>query len=168
MELVNKNYVKMTEFNIFHEMIKASDKKDEEKYEFLQKLLQVVMKFKNNGRRHVEEFYVDIKYFPNETFEITRNTIMNALAYATINGDFDMIKEFPVLLYKDFHTIPANYEETYAENTKETLGYILNHSISIEEYLDGEKERFVFNPETNSIEKDYIYNHNVKLERRKK
>ena len=70
-----------------------------------------------------------------------------------------MVKEITPYLYA------RSYK--YSENN-EILEYILKHAIPYNELIDGEEEQLIFNSETNSLEYGYIYDHGVKLERRKK
>lgn len=161
MELVNKNYIKMYKFSIFTEMVKAGateKEQDDKKVEFFQNLLSVVMNYEKETHQHIEEFYIPIKDIDINDIEITRETIVNALIYACDVKDFKMIEEItPYLYVKRYKLIIGN----------RITDYILEHGISPDEYIDGEKEKLIYNSQTNSLEFGYIHNHSIKLEKRK-
>ena len=159
MELVNKKYVKINKFNIFTQIVVSGANK--EKVDFFQNLLNVVMNYERDSkhREFINEFYVSVDYINIYDTQITREIIMNALVYASLTSDFHMVKEITPYLYAKSY----NYSDG-----NDTLDYILEHGISPDEYIDGEKERLIFNSDTNTFESGYIYNHDVKLERRKK
>lgn len=164
MELVNKKYVKMHKFDIFTEMVKVGateEKQDEERVSFFQKMLNVVMEYERNTkpRTYVEEFYVSVDDLDISDAEITRDTIINALVYASITKDFHMVKEITPYLYcKRYKVVEGN----------DDLDYILEHGMDTDTFIDGEEEKLIYHPETESLEYGYIHNHSVKLERRKK
>lgn len=162
MELVNKNYVKMYKFDIFHEMVKAGateKEQDDKKVEFFQNLLSVVMGYEKENHRHMEEFYVPVKDIDIKDADITREIIINALVYASITKDFKIVKEITPYLYAKRYKLCVG---------NEILDYILEHGMTPDEFIDGESEKLIFNSETNSLEYGYVHNHSVKLERRKK
>ena len=164
MELVNKKYVKMYKFDIFTEMGKvgATEKEqDDEKVAFFQKMLNTVMDYERNSkhRTFVEEFYVSVDYIDIEDADVTRQTIINALVYASITKDFRMVKEITPYLYcKRYKVVHGN----------DVLDYILEHGMDTDTLIDGEEEKLIYHPNTESLEYGYIHNHSVKLERRKK
>lgn len=164
MELVNKKYVKMHKFDIFTEMVNAGateKEQDDEKVAFFQKMLNVVMEYERNTkpRTYVEEFYVSVDDLDISDAEITRDTIINAIVYASITKDFHMVKELTPYLYcKRYKVVVGN----------DDLDYILEHGMDTDTFIDGEEEKLIYHPETESLEYGYIHNHSVKLERRKK
>ena len=164
MELVNKKYVKMHKFDIFTEMVKVGateEKQDEERVSFFQKMLNVVMDYERNTkpRTYVEEFYVSVDDLDISDADVTRQTIINALVYASITKDFHMVKEITPYLYcKRYKVVVGN----------DVLDYILEHGMDTDTFIDGEEEKLIYHPETESLEYGYIHNHSVKLERRKK
>lgn len=164
MELVNKKYVKMHKYDIFTEMVKAGateKEQDDEKVAFFQKMLNTVMDYERNSkhRTFVEEFYVSVDYIDIEDADVTRQTIINALVYASITKDFRMVKEITPYLYrKRYKVIHGN----------DVLDYILEHGMDTDTLIDGEEEKLIYHPNTETLEYGYIHNHSVKLERRKK
>lgn len=162
MELINKKYVKMHKFNIFHEMVKAGateKEQDDKKVEYLQNLLSTVMTYEKETHHHIEDFYIPVKDIDIKDAEVTRETIINALVYASITKDFKMIKEITPYLYAKRYKICVG---------NEILDYILEHAMTPEEFIDGETEKLIYNSQKHTFEYGYIYNHSVKLERRKK
>ena len=164
MELVNKKYVKMHKFDIFTEMVKVGaneEKQDEERVSFFQKMLNVVMEYERNTkpRTYVEEFYVSVDDLDISDAEITRDTIINAIVYASITKDFHMVKEITPYLYcKRYKVVEGN----------DDLDYILEHGMDTDTFIDGEEEKLIYHPNSETLEYGYIHNHSVKLERRKK
>lgn len=162
MELVNKNYVKMYKFDIFHEMVKAGateKEQDDEKVKFFQNLLSVVTKYEKETHTHIEEFYVPVKNIDIKDADITREIIINALVYASITKNFKMVENITPYLYAKRYKLSVG---------NEILDYILEHSLTADEFIDGESEKLIFNSDNNSLEYGYVYGHSVKLERRKK
>lgn len=162
MELVNKKYVKMYKFDIFHEMVKAGateETYDEDKVNFYQNVLHAVMNFESS-RKHktpIDEFYISVDDIDIKDAEVTRQTIVNALVYASMTNDFDMVEKIKPYLYKSKYIVSVG---------NEILDYILEHSMSADELIDGEKEKLIFNSNTNSLELGFIYDDGMKLERR--
>ena len=164
MELVNKKYVKMHKFDIFTEMVNAGateKEQDDEKVAFFQKMLNVVMEYERsiNHRTPIEEFYVSVDDIDIEDADVTRQTIINALVYASITKDFHMVKEITPYLYcKRYKVVVGN----------DVLDYILEHGMDTDTFIDGEEEKLIYHPNSETLEYGYIHNHSVKLERRKK
>lgn len=162
MELVNKKYIKMHKFDIFHQMVKSGateEQYDEEKVAFYQNILSVVMDYENSQkyRTTLEDFYICVDDVDISDIEISRQTIINALVHAGINYDFDMVKRLT----------PYLYEKSYvADLNNDILAYALEYGMNTHEYIDGEKERLIFNFNTNSLEKGFIFDEGMKLERK--
>ena len=129
------------------------------KVEYFKNLLNVVMNYEKETRRKIDDFYIPVKDIDITDTEITRETIIHALGYASITKEFHMVMAITPYLYA------KSYK--YSENN-DILDYILEHAIPTQQYIDGEEEKLIFNSDNNSLEYGYIYNHNVKLERRKK
>ena len=73
--------------------------------------------------------------------------------------NFKMVKEITPYLYAKRYKLCV---------VNEILDYILDHSMTPEEFIDGESEKLIYNSQTGTLEYGYIHNHSVKLERRKK
>ena len=164
MELVNKKYVKMNKSDIFLQLVRAGateEVQNIEKVNFFQNLLNVVMDYERSGkyRIYLSDFYLKIDDIDIKDTEITRDTIVNALVYASITSDYSMVEKIKPYLYKKSYVVSIG---------NEILDYILEHGISPEEFIDGESERLIYNSQTGTLEYGYIHNHSVKLERRKK
>lgn len=164
MKLVSKNYVEMTKFDIFHQMVKAGDSEenyDEVKVNYFQNMLRVVMDHENATRHktHVDYFYVPVDNIDLSNIGISRKLLLNALIYASVNSEYDMIKKIKPYLFLD--KVDFSFDN-------DVINYALENGLPFEEYIDGEKERLIFNKDLNCLEYGYVYNHTVKLERRKK
>lgn len=162
MKLINKKYVELDSSDIFVQIVNAGgcdEIQDENKIKYFKNLLSIVMKHKKVTKRPINKFYLKVSEIDINDADISRDTIINALVYASITKDFQMVKEITPYLYA------KSYK--YSENN-EILEYILEHAIPYNELIDGEEEQLIFNSETNSFEYGYIYDHGVKLERRKK
>lgn len=164
MELVNKKYVKMNKSDIFLQLVRAGateKEQDVKKVNFFQNLLNVVMDYERTGkhRNYLEEFYLSIDDIDITDTEVTRETIVNALVYASITNDYSMVEKIKPYLYKKRYVVSIG---------NDILDYILEHGINIDELIDGENEKLIFNSNTNSLESGFIFEDSIKLERRKK
>ena len=163
MELVNNKYVKKTKHDIFLQMVNAGSSEedyDEEKVRFFQNLLNVAMSYENSFKHSapIDYFYVSTDYIDKNDTTISRQIIINAIVYATIHQDFRMIKKL----------IPYLYSEKYIYSPNDQLlEYILENGMDIDEYIDGEKTKLIYNPSINEFEKGFIYGKERKLERKK-
>lgn len=162
MELINKKYVKMHKCDIFIQMVKAGATEkvqDNEKVEYFQTLLTNVINYEKETKSRIEEFYIPIEDIDINDAEVTREIIINALVYASISKNFKMIQKITPYLYA------KNYKLSIGNKIIE---YILEHGINVDEFIDGEEEKLIYNKEQETFSYGYIHNHYVKLERRKK
>ena len=163
MELVNKKYVKMNKSDIFLQLVRAGateEVQNIEKVNFFQNLLNVVMDYERSGkyRIYLSDFYLKIDDVDIKDTEITRDTIVNALVYASITSDYSMVEKIKPYLYKKSYVVSIG---------NDILDYILEHGIGIDELIDGENEKLIFNSNTNSLEPGFIFEDSIKLERKK-
>ena len=163
MELVNKKYVKMNKSDIFLQLVRAGateEVQNIEKVNFVQNLLNVVMDYERSGkyRIYLSDFYLKIDDIDIKDTEITRDTIVNALVYASITSDYSMVEKIKPYLYKKSYVVSIG---------NDILDYILEHGIGIDELIDGENEKLIFNSNTNSLEPGFIFEDSIKLERKK-
>lgn len=163
MELVNKKYVKMNKSDIFLQLVRAGateEVQNIEKVNFFQNLLNVVMDYERSGkyRIYLSDFYLKIDDIDIKDTEITRDTIVNALVYASITSDYSMVEKIKPYLYKKSYVVSIG---------NDILDYILEHGIGIDELIDGENEKLIFNSNTNSLEPGFIFEDSIKLERKK-
>lgn len=73
--------------------------------------------------------------------------ILNAILYAAYNMDIEMLQKLTV--------IPIQKQQLSQDELGDNLDYILNHSINLNEYINGEKDRIVYNVKYN--DKLYIF-----------
>lgn len=162
MELVNKKYVKMNKSDIFLQLVRAGateEVQNVEKVNFFQNLLNVVMAYERSGKHRIylSDFYLKIDDIDIKDTEITRDTIVNALVYASITSDYSMVEKIKPYLYKKSYVVSIG---------NDILDYILEHGISIDELIDGENEKLIFNSNTNSLEPGFIFEDSITLERK--
>lgn len=162
MELVNKKYVKMNKSDIFLQLVRAGateEVQNVEKVNFFQNLLNVVMDYERSGKHRIylSDFYLKIDDIDIKDTEITRETILNALVYASIINDYSMVEKIKPYLYKKSYVVSIG---------NDILDYILEHGISIDELIDGENEKLIFNSNTNSLEPGFIFEDSITLERK--
>lgn len=156
MNLINKEYIKIDHLDIFEETLKASDEENKEKLIFFQKLLHTITDYKKKNKHHIGIVYIKISELKNpkilniSEIPIERQTILNAILYATFNNDIDMIKRLISKTIMKNEVLPSELEDTI-------LDYILDHSIDMNEYLTDEKERLIYSDKSNQLEKGYIY-----------
>lgn len=154
MELANNQYIKLNKFDIIKEILKATDEEDNSKTIFFQNLLRTVMDYEKKNKLHIECFYIGINELQNQEFfkiseiPITRQTLLNAILIAIFNNDIDIAQKITSFIIK---------KELLPSELGDLLDYILNNSIDMKEYIDGEKERFIYNVQENKIEKEYIF-----------
>ena len=157
MNLVNYEYLKLNRFLIFCEILDASDENDEKKQAFFQKIVRTIMDYEKTNRIHISDLYIKIadienhKYFKTKEITIEREMILNAILFAAYNNDIEILKKLTI--------IPIQKYELSQSELGESLDYILNHSIDLNEYISGEEERIVYNIKENKLEKTYIFNH---------
>lgn len=163
MHLVNEHYIKLeSKFTISTEIVKANDSNDKRKLEFFQKLLNVI--FDNENENYNGGIYISIdnlcepSIFDLSKLQITRETICNASLIALYNGDLEIAQKLSFFFERSSYT-------------KEDLGYlstyVLEHSMSINEYINEPKKEYIYHEDTGSIELGYIFkntkvNHKIK------
>lgn len=165
MHLVSKHYIKLDgKFDIFTEIVKASDNGEKRKLEFFQKLLNII--FDNKNKNYDGGIYINIDslFVPNifdlDKLQVTRETICNASLIALYNNELDIAQKLSFFFEKDSYN-------------KEELGYlstyILEHSMNIEEYLQEPRKEYIYNEDKESIELGYIFKDSkIKYKGRKK
>lgn len=156
MNLVNHEYVKLSRFDIFLEIVEASEQNDDNKLEFFQEMYRTIMEYEKANRININEFHIRIddidnhEFFKSKEITIEREIILNAILFAAYNNDIEILKQLT--------QIPINKYELSQDELGENLDYILTHSIDINEYIDGEEEQIIYNVKENKIEKAYIFN----------
>lgn len=155
MELVNKNYVKMNKFDIFSLMNKFVENHDYEKLNFMQKMFSELSKYEREKNEYISDVYigVDAEIFVDEydfmLLTIKRDSVINAYFYSCFNGEENEdLKYFSI--WKEFKACELG----------ENLDYVLDNSISMNEYFDGENKKFIYNFKDECLDKGYVYSKN--------
>lgn len=160
MKIINDEFILIDRFEIFGGEITANDNKDKRKANYFNKFIHALIEYEKETGKFVKGVYIkrDSKYsdiFKDVKYKISRNDILNAILYATLNNEYNIAKRLSdIIVKKDKYY----YDDTLLSN------YIINHSMDINEYLDGEKTKLVYNDINNKFENDYIYNNVKKLE----
>ena len=140
MELVTRNYIKATKTDIFNMLIKYSYDKALECD--LKNILKLILDYEQaNNYNSVCEFYINksnkffqriIQIIYNNNLPIKRQSIINASVYALYNNEIDIAKK----LTKYF-----SYNEINPLYLNELKDYVLDHSLNINEYFNGENDK---------------------------
>ena len=164
MELINKQYIRLNEYEIFLEIVKASDEHNNEKVNFFEKLLETFMNYKKANRIHnIGYIYISINDLIHkdnlniESIPITRETIMNAALYALYNNDVDIASR----LSKFFER-----RETIPYELGELSDYVLTYGIDMSEYFNNKlfnrpSTHIIYNEIKNKLEEGYIYQEDI-------
>ncbi|MBQ3021277.1 MAG: hypothetical protein IJD92_03535 [Bacilli bacterium] len=159
MELINNEYIKVSKSDLYIEQIKAESEKDNKRLNYCFNLLKTLSEYESKNKTYINYVYVNRnsehvqEFYKNINFTLSRESILNALTFATLEKDYDMSSKLGDLLLKKW----------YYNAPEELLNYIMNHNMDINEYLDGEKEKFIYNDTLNIIEKGYIFKNNNNL-----
>lgn len=157
MNLVNYEYVKLDRCLIFYGIVTATDDKNDDKVDFFQKIIRTIMDYERANKTLINEFYIKISDIETQEhlkdIEITveRQMILNAILYAAYNMDIEMLQKLTAT--------PIQKHQLSQDELGDNLDYILNHSINLNEYINGEKERIVYDVKENKLEKAYIFKH---------
>ena len=99
MNLVNHEYVKLNRFDIFLEIVEASEQNDDNKLEFFQEMYRTIMEYEKANRINISEFNIRIddidnhEFFKSKEITIKREIILNAILFAAYNNDIEIIKQ---------------------------------------------------------------------------
>ena len=165
MNLVNYEYIKLDTFSIFTEIIKSLDEEDDARLNFFQKLNGIIMDYEREYRIHISDFYIRISDLENQQclnidkIPVERQIVLNSILYAVYNNDLEMLDKLTSIDIQ-------NYEILQSE-LGGNLNYILNHSMDINEYINGEEERLVYVEKESKLEKTYIFNYRKKEKSKK-
>lgn len=161
MELINNKYIKINRNDIFLGQAKALNANNKVILKYYENLTKVLIDYEKETKEFVKEIYIskESKYICHFLLDfnisINRQSVLNALIFATLSNEVDITRKLSEIILnrdKDF------------EKSEKLLNYILNHSMDINEYIDGESERLIYNDVNNKFEKRLIYeNNNLKL-----
>lgn len=155
MYLVNNEYIITTNFSMYCEIVKAADECNDNKLEFFEKITRVIINYEQAKKEHIDEFYIRVsdlqklQYVKTQEIPIARQTILNAILFAAYNNDIEILNKLT--------SISIQKREIPQQELGENLDYVLNHSMDINEYITGEREKFVYNVKEHQIEKAYVF-----------
>ncbi|MBE6152484.1 MAG: hypothetical protein E7165_04155 [Firmicutes bacterium] len=154
MELINNNYVKFSKFDLCYQQVKESETGDENREIYFNKIMRVFFDYEREKKHHISYIYIstDNSYIKellekSEIF-ISRQTVLNALMFATVNNDIDIAQKLSLIISK---------KEFLPSELGNLLEYVLTHSMDINEYFDGEEQRFIYNDIENRLEEGYVF-----------
>ena len=150
MHLVNKNYIKITGgiYGIYIEL--ASSKGRTAK--FWQKMLNIASE--SDKTNYGKDIYISINNLIDPTiFDISklgieRESILNASLIALYNNELEIARNLSFFFKDIFYT---------AEELGDLADYVLENSMSIEEYLCGNSSKYIYKENKNKIELGYIF-----------
>lgn len=154
MKLANSQYIKLDKFSIFSELVKATDEKNNAKMMFFKKLLQTITKYEKERKQSIDTIYIsltdlrDSEIFKILELSIERQLLLNATIFAMYNGDIEIAKNL---------TSFFSEREVHTNELGELSSYVLEHSINMDEFIEGERERIIYNKKENKIENGYIF-----------
>lgn len=159
-EIVNKEYIKITVPNLF--LLKLIAAENEESIESLNNLFNARYEYERNNRGINKEIYLSKN---SECFKeieklgfiyIDRESLVNASMYAVSEENYRMVRFIRPYLSEEI----INYN-ILNEINSEVVDYILEHSMPIEECYGKEKERIIYDENTDTASKGYIYNSEI-------
>ena len=154
MELVNKKYIKIDRFDIFGEQLKATEQNDKQKSIYFGKLIRSLLDYEKEEKKFIKSIYINnesnfVKKHVNfDEVIIKRQTIINAILLLMIKNETDIALKLKTFLHKD---------KIFISELGDMLHYVLDHNVDINEYFNGEQAKIIYNEQTNSFEKGYIY-----------
>ena len=154
MERINKQYIKISRISIFSQQIIADEESNKLKKGYFEKITRVLLDYNKKERKFVKEIYIPVDsptiktLFNLSQIPITRESIVNATLQASLDNDFEKIKELQPFLLKS---------EILPSELGSLLEYVLENNISINEYLNGEWSKIIYNEEENKFEKKCIH-----------
>lgn len=152
MELVNNKWIKMYKQDLFLKIVEYSDSNNLYMLEYFQELINTVLEYEKEHKQYINEIFFHIDNFSeNEivNIPIKRQTILNAYVFSVMTNQMDLACEIGKYLSK---------KEVLVSELGDLKNYILENSINIDEYYDGEKIRIIYNNQENKLEEGYIFN----------
>lgn len=160
MERINTQYIKISRISLYSQIIKGGNEDNKLKKRYFEKIVKTLLEHEKKGSEFVEYIYLPVDsptiktLFDLSQIPITRESIVNVILQATIDNNFEKVKELRPFLLK---------QETLPSELGSLLEYVLENNISINEYLNGEWSKIIYNEEENKFEKEFIYgNKNIK------
>ena len=116
--------------------------------------MRVFFDYELEKKKHISYIYISTdnsyikKFLEKSEIFISRQTVLNALIFATVNNDIDIVQKLSLIISK---------KEFLPSELGDLLEYVLTHSMDINEYFDGEKQRFIYNDTENRLEEGYVF-----------
>lgn len=151
MELINNNFIKLSKIDIFLEI---QNQENIAKLNFFQRLLNVILEYERLEKVKFDYIYMSIKDLLDlnildlNKILITRNSLFNATLFAIYSDEVEVAQKLRKYFYKD---------KIYEEEIPYLFNYVLEHSIDMNEYFNGERKRLVYSNTNNKLEEEYIY-----------
>ena len=152
MERVNNSYVKINKFDLLCNF-------DNDKSGVIRSLLNYIFAYeKDNKGAYVGDFYMDVNglYYSRLAsvyeFPVKRESIINSFIYAGYKKDLNMV--FQLNSFICLNSVSLDQLGNVSD-------YVLSHSIDFNEYLDGEKEKLVFDDVNQSFIYKRIYGESI-------
>ena len=152
MERINNSYVKINKFDLLCNF-------DNDKSGVIRSLLNYIFAYeKDNKGAYVGDFYMNVngpycsRLFSVYEFPIMRNSIINSFVYAGYKKDLNMV--FQLNSFICLNSVSLDQLGNVSD-------YVLSHSIDFNEYLDGEKEKLVFDDVNQSFIYKRIYGESI-------
>ena len=148
MERVNNSYVKINKFDLLCNF-------NNDKSGVIRSLLNYIFAYeKDNKGAYVGDFYVDVNgiYYSRLAsvyeFPVKRESISNAFVYAGYENNLQMI--FALRSYLEFDNVSL-------KKLGKLSDYVLEHSMSLTEYFNGELDELVFDEANHTFVMKKIY-----------
>ena len=131
-----------------------TDEKNNDKIVFFQKLLETVIEYEKKRKVHINNIYISIDSLNNpwifkiSELPIKRQTLLNATLFAVYNGDMDIVKKMTSFFLEN---------EMSTNELGGLVDYVLEHSMDMNEFIVGEKERIIYKEKESKLEKGYIF-----------
>lgn len=147
MNRVNANYVRVDKMDLLC-------KTGNDKSGVVQNLLNCALDYERDNNTYVGDFYVDVNgiYYSRLAsayeFPVERESISNAFVYAGYENNLQMM--LALRPYLEFDNIPV-------KKLGKLSDYILEHSMSLNDYFNGELEKLVFDEANHTFVMKKIY-----------
>lgn len=160
MEFINKFYVKVDKDDLL-----GHSQDENFNTDTILELLDIVNNYEKKNNVYVKFFYLSVlsDYYRGllDIFNIPikRKTLVNAYIQSLILGDEDKTEMLASSIMD---------EELYFKFNCDLFNYVLDHSMGVGEFWNGEKQRLVLNHKTKKFENKFIYNSFEKSSQKKK
>lgn len=150
MEFINKFYVKVDKNDLLGHLQDDSLARDT-----ILELLSIVNNYEKETSASIDSFYLSVlsNYYRDLLsifyIPIKRDILINAYMQSLVLEDDEKM------------ALIANSimdSELYFKQNCSLFNYVLEHSMDIEEFINGQTEKLVLNHKTKKLEMNYIYN----------